>query len=73
MLSEKRGLATARQLINAPNVSIGYTRLYELGRLDLTVEAVIFDTLKWHELFNDAEIYRCKVRLAEYHYFEKSI
>jgi len=71
MLSDKRGVATAKQLINASSVSEGYTRLFKLGRLDLTVEAVIFDTLKWHELFTNSEIAKCKARLTDYNYFKK--
>ena len=40
MLHEKGALQTARQLINASQPSDGYTRLWELERLDLSVEAV---------------------------------
>ncbi len=70
MLNEKRGLATAKQLINALTESEGYTKLYELGRLDLTVEAVIYENNKWHSLFTDEEITKCENRLASYNYFK---
>ena len=40
MFDERRGLETARILINASTVSDGYTALWERKRLDLTVEAV---------------------------------
>ena len=48
MLYEHRGLETARILLHSTNVSEGYTALWERGRLDLTVEAVIHDNPKWH-------------------------
>ena len=44
MLHEKGAVRTARQLINASQPSDGYTRLWELGRLDLSVEAAVHDT-----------------------------
>jgi 3-hydroxyacyl-CoA dehydrogenase len=71
MLSEKRGLATAKQLINDSTVSQGYTALWERGRLDLTVEAVVIDNQKWHFLFDEVELQRAKKRLEEYGYFKK--
>src|SRR5262249_25035697 len=48
MLHEHGGLQTAQILIHAANVSEGYTALWERGRLDLTVEAMIHDDPKWH-------------------------
>ncbi len=70
MLCEKGAIETARQLINAPQPSDGYTRLWELGRLDLSVEAVVHENEEWHELFAEDELRRCKKRLADYRYFE---
>lgn len=66
MISDRGGLATATYLINAPKPSDGYTRLYELGRLDLTVEAVVVENKKWHELFTTSEIERARMRLVQY-------
>lgn len=70
MLHENGAVPTARQLINAPQPSDGYTRLWELGRLDLSVEAVVHDNSEWHRLFTDHELALCKKRLAAYGYFE---
>ena len=70
MLYDKGALQTARQLINALQPSDGYTRLWELGRLDLSVEAVVHDNTEWHGLFTPDEIQRCEKRLAEYGYFK---
>lgn len=68
MLYRHDGLGTAKQLINSAQVSQGYTRLYELGRLDLTVEALVIDNPRWHNLFTQEELERARKRLAEYKY-----
>jgi hypothetical protein len=39
MLGEHGGLETVRAILHAVNVSEGYADLWELKRLDLTVEA----------------------------------
>lgn len=67
MLSEHGGLETARILLNAPAVSEGYTALWERGRLDLTVEAVVLDS-RWAPLFTEAERRIAVKRLREYGY-----
>jgi len=66
MLNERGGLATAKYLINSAKPSEGYTRLYELGRLDLTVEATVVENFKWHHLFDAKELARAQLRLAQY-------
>jgi hypothetical protein len=68
MLHENGGLGTAQILINASNVSEGYTALWERGRLDLTVEALIFDNPEFQELFTTAELVIVKKRLTDYQY-----
>ena len=70
MLHEHRGLETARILLHSTNVSEGYTALWERGRLDLTVEAVIHDNPKWHPLFTAEELAICTKRLTEYKYLQ---
>ena len=66
MITTKGAMETARYLINADVVSSGYTKLWELGRLDLSVEALVVKT--WQSLFTADEIEKCKNRLAEYRY-----
>ena len=61
MLIERGGLATARDLINRSKPSDGYTNLYIHGFLRLTVEAVIFDDLRWHPLFSQEELEICRM------------
>ena len=72
MLHEKGAIQTARQLINALQPSGGYTRLWELKRLDLSVEAVVHDNAEWHELFTEDELRRCEKRLGDYGYFQNA-
>src|SRR5437016_3232913 len=68
MLCDRGGLSTAKYLINERQVSEGYTALWELGRLDLTVEAEVVDNPRWYPLFEQEEIERARRRLKEYGY-----
>ena len=72
MLFDKGGLATAKQLINNPQVSDGYTALWERGRLDITVEAIVVENSEFHPLFTEDEIIRAKKRLEKYNYRPQS-
>ena len=68
MLQSRGGLLTAKSLINSPKPSDGYTALYELGHLELTVEAIVIDHPEWHELFTEEELAMARKRLADYRY-----
>jgi hypothetical protein len=72
MLTEYRGIETARILLHAKYVSDGYTALWERGRLDLTVEALIVEDPEFHALFTDEELAVCRQRLKDYQYSPKS-
>ena len=55
MVDELGGVAAARKLVNDPTPSEGFTRLWEMGRLDLSVEArvlqprfALLDDLVWY-------------------------
>jgi hypothetical protein len=65
MVTEHGGLETARILLHAPTVSEGYGALWERGRLDLSVEAVVLKP-EWHSLFSDGEREIARTRLREY-------
>jgi hypothetical protein len=67
MVLEQGGFDTALQLIHASRPSEGYTALWERGRLDLTVEAVILRPA-WLDLFTDEDRQAAYDRLVEYHY-----
>ena len=64
MNTEHGGVQTAKILINAPHISDGFAELWKLGRLDLSVEAVILK-LEWESLFSDEERNIAKKRLIE--------
>lgn len=68
MVVDHGGVDAARRLINAEAVSDGYTALWERGRLDLTVEAVVVNTEKFHDLFTEQELQICRDRLKQYGY-----
>ena len=67
MVAEQGGLATAKQLLHAPHVSDGFTALWERGRLDLAVEAVV-QRNEFAALFDDDERELARDRLAQYGY-----
>jgi hypothetical protein len=67
MVSESGGLAAARSLLAAPGLSDGFTALWQCGRLDLTVEALVLRS-PWNELFTDAELAIARRRLDDLGY-----
>ncbi|HEY5336579.1 MAG TPA: hypothetical protein VIJ85_00120 [Rhizomicrobium sp.] len=72
MITDNGGRATAKTLINAARPSDGYTELCLRKRLDLTVEAVVVENLRWHTLFLSEELERARKRLREYRYEPKT-
>ena len=67
MVEDKGGLKTAQYLLDTPDVSAGYTALWERKRLDLTVEAVILEK-KWWPLFTRMQRRTAITRLRDYRY-----
>ncbi|MGI5179501.1 AAA domain-containing protein [Dactylosporangium sp. CA-152071] len=63
MLAAKGGPATARQLLNTPTVSDGFTELWERGRLDLTVETLALRP-EFAPLFTQPQLDTARSRLA---------
>jgi hypothetical protein len=72
MLNERRGVATAKFLINSPKESTGYTELFLRKRLDLTVEAMVIEDKRWHSLFTEDELDKARKRLAKHNYQPKA-
>jgi len=58
-------METARRLLNASTVSQGFSALWEKGRLDLTVEALVIQG-DFPSLFTDAEVESARQRLAQF-------
>jgi len=60
-------LQAAKSLLHAEGYSEGLTALWELGRLDITMEAVVIQQ-PWCELFTDEELATARTRLQELGY-----
>jgi len=67
MLSQYGPQETAHKLLASPAISDGLAELWERGRLDLTVEAVVTDP-KFSKLFTLDEIAIVRRRLAQFGY-----
>ena len=64
MLDEHGALGTARQLLATSSTSEGFTRLWELGHLELTVEAIVLRP-RFQPLFTPTELRLACRRLQE--------
>jgi hypothetical protein len=67
MLNEHGGFQTAKILLHDKKLSEGFVKLWELGRLDLTMEAIILKK-SWRELFAEEELKIAKKRLIDLGY-----
>lgn len=67
MVSEQGGLSAAEQLLSASQPSQGFTALWEAGRLDLSVEAVVLRP-EYSSLFSRQQLQTARRRLADYGY-----
>ena len=67
VVAEKGGVEAAKSLILKDGGTDGFTKLWELDRLDLSVEALVIKP-EYQELFTDQERELCKNRLKEYNY-----
>lgn len=65
MVAAKDGLTVAKSFIQRRQPTDGFTTLWELGRLDLTVEALILKP-KYAELFTDEERRQVQELLDQY-------
>lgn len=65
MVNEQGALPAAKSLISAIQPSEGFTKLWELQRLDISVEARALKP-EYRALFEPAEIKACRERLAAY-------
>ena len=72
MLEDYGAVETARRLINSDMVPDGFTRLYMLNRLDLTLEAGIVDNPRFRSLFDQRTLANCEARLAKAGYAARS-
>ncbi|SQI29905.1 Uncharacterized conserved protein [Rhodococcus coprophilus] len=64
-------LATAKKLLAARTISDGFSELWERGRIDLTIEAVVVEPV-FEPLFTDAELDVARHRLTQFGYSPSS-
>ena len=65
MVQEHGGVETAKRLLATPDVQVGLTTLWECGRLDLSMEALVIDP-RFEELFSAEEREIARERLVAY-------
>ena len=64
---EHGGVGAAKRLLNGPVAQSGLTTLWELGRLDISMEALVVRE-RWKPLFSDEERQAARDRLSAYGY-----
>lgn len=62
MLGKYGGYGTAQRLLASDEIQYGFTELWQHGRLDLTVEALVLDP-RYQELFSEEQRGRARSRL----------
>ena len=73
MVVDHGGLQAARSLLHKEGISEGLATLWQCGRLDLTMEARMFQrdetgARKWEPLFTSEEFAIARARLAQLEY-----
>ena len=64
MVQNNGGLEAARRLLASPSVGDGFVALWEVGRLDLSVEALVLQE-PWRTLFTEEVLAVARERLEE--------
>ncbi|MCY3783079.1 MAG: hypothetical protein OXG79_04765 [Chloroflexi bacterium] len=67
MVHKHGGVGTAKRLLSGPMAQSGLTTLWELGRLDISMEALVVQE-RWAPLFSDEERRAARDRLSAYGY-----
>jgi hypothetical protein len=73
MVRNRGGLEAARRLLKKAGVSQGFQALHKLGKLHLTMEAMIVESAEWRSLFTEAELQVARERLREHGYQEEGM
>lgn len=71
MVQERGGLGAAKHLLAGPEPQSGLIRLWELGRLDISMEALVLEG-RWAGLFSEVERGVARERLEAYGYAPQS-
>ena len=65
MISEHGGVGAAKRLLAASEPQAGLSRLWELGLLEHSMEALVLDP-RWAKLFTNTERETARFRLDQY-------
>jgi len=65
MIAETDSVTATKTLLHKKSISAGFTRLWEMNRLDLSLENIVYSD-DWRDLFSPEEIEIAKRRLVEY-------
>jgi len=67
IVREHGGVAAAKRLLSGPVAQSGLMTLWELGRLDISMEALVVQE-RWKPLFSDEERQAARDRLSAHGY-----
>ena len=67
MVGEQGGVSTAKQLLQAPGHPEGFTKLWELGGLKISMEALVLEP-RWASLFTEEELRIARKRLEDFNF-----
>jgi len=67
MIFESDTVTAVKKLLNSKKVSEGFIKLWEKGRLDLSMENIVYSE-NWGDLFTKEEINISEKRLKEYNF-----
>ena len=70
MVRERGGLDAAKQLLQGNELSSGLVRLWELGRLDISMEALVQEE-PWSALFTHEELAEAHQHLEQLDYYRR--
>lgn len=71
MLAEHGAVETARRLLSTSEPQTGLYQLWDLGLLQESMEAAIWDNPRFHQFFTPVEIGEAYRRLEELNYFKQ--
>jgi hypothetical protein len=66
--SNENPVTIAKKLTLTSLPSEGFSKLWELNRMDLTVEALIYNNENYHKFFSESELDFIKEKLDKYGY-----
>ena len=71
MIGESNAVAAVKTLLHKKDPPEGFTRLWEMNRLDLSMENIVCSE-DWGDLFTSEEKERAKKRLIDYKFLREN-